>query len=66
MRRVNRPPVVGKHIEDTEDDHEECGGPLGLEANSYHHAGSKANNGHENTHDAPFTLDHEAQEEENE
>jgi hypothetical protein len=59
------PPIVGEDIEDAEDDDKEGSGPLGLETNGNHDAGNEPNNGDEHTRDAPFTLDDETQEEEN-
>jgi hypothetical protein len=60
------PPVVGEHVEDTQYNDKEGRGPFGLEANSNHDARGQSNNRDKDTHDTPFTLDHETQEQEDE
>lgn len=64
MQRVHAPPVVGKHIEDTQNDNEEDGGPLGLEANGDHAAGGKTEYGNEYSGDAPCALEDEPEKQE--
>lgn len=66
MRAVYAPEVVDEDVEDAEGDHEEGGGPFGLEADSDHNAGGKTNKGDEETGDAPLSSDHEPEEEEDE
>lgn len=63
---MNGPPVVGENVENTQNYYEERSRPLGLEANSNHDTGSETDNGNENTDEAPFTLDNEPKEEEDE
>ena len=66
MCGMHGPPVVGKYIEDTQDNDEECSGPLGLEADGNHDASGKTNDRDKDTDDVPFALKNEAKEEENE
>lgn len=64
VRGVHRPEVVRDDVEDAEDKDEEGGGPLGLEADGNHDARDEADDRDEHAPDAPFSLDDEAQEEE--
>lgn len=64
MRVVDGPEVVDEDVEDGEDEDEEDGGPLGLEADGDHHAGDEADDGHEDAREAPLALEDEAEEEE--
>ena len=61
-----RPPVVREHVEATQYEDEEDGGPFGLETDGNHSAGDKTNDGDENTRNAPFTLKDESEEKEDE
>jgi len=60
------PPVICKHVEDTENDNEEDSGPLGFEADGYHTASSKTKKRNEHPGDTPFSLEDESKEQENE
>ena len=66
MCGMHGPPVVGKYIEDTQDNDEECSWPLGLEADGNHDASGETNDRDKDTDDVPFALKNEAKEEENE
>jgi len=61
---VHAPPVVGKDVENTEDQNEERCRPLSLETNSNHDAGTKTNDRNKDSDQAPFTLDDETKEKE--
>jgi len=61
---VNAPPIIGKYVEDGQQYNQEGCGPLGLETNSDHDAGGEAEQRHEDTTDAPRTLEDKANEEE--
>ena len=63
---MHAPPVVGEHVEDAEHQDEECGRPFSLEADSDHDACGETDDGDEDTTQVPFTLDNEAEEEEDE
>lgn len=63
---VDGPPVVGKDIENAQDEDKEASRPLRLEADRNHNASAHADNGDQNTHDRPFTLDDESEEQEDE
>lgn len=63
---MNAPPVVSKHVEDTQNDDKEGGRPLCLEANGNHDTSGKTNNGDKETHKGPFSLNNEAEEKEDE
>jgi len=64
--RVHAPPVVNEHVEDTQNHHEEDGGPLGFEADGDHPAGSETEKGDNHSCDAPCALDAESEEQEDE
>ena len=38
MRRMDAPPIVRKYIKNAQNEYQECGGPLGFEADSNHAA----------------------------
>jgi hypothetical protein len=63
---MDAPPVVGKHVEHAQDEHEERGRPLGLEPYRNHTARAQPNDRHEHPPDAPLSLNHESQKEEDE
>ena len=63
---MDAPPVVSKDVEDAENEDEEGGRPLGLEANSDHSASAETKDRDENTHEAPLALEDEAKEQEDE
>jgi len=63
---VDGPPVVGEHVEDTQDDDEEYRRPFGLKADSYHDAGRETKNGDEYTSNAPSSLKNKTEEQEDE
>jgi hypothetical protein len=50
------PPIVHKYVEQREEDNEETSGPLGFEADRYHDASRKANQGEDYTGKIPFSL----------
>jgi len=58
------PPVVGKDIEDAQHEHKEGGRPFGFKADCDHYACGKTNDRHKYPNNAPFALQNEAQEEE--
>lgn len=60
------PPVVDEHVEYGEQDDEERGRPLGLEADGDHPARDEAEDGDEHAGDGPFALDDEPDEKEDE
>jgi hypothetical protein len=64
--RWDTPEVVGKRIEDAEDDDQEGCGPPGLEADCNHGAGGETEDGDEQPGDTPLSLDDETDEEEDE
>ena len=64
VRAVNAPPVIDEDVENAEDDDQERGGPLRLETDGDHRACCETDQGHEDTTDAPFTAEGEADEEE--
>jgi len=64
VSRVDIPPVVREDVEDAKNKDKESGWPLGLEANSNHATGSKTEDRYNDTHDRPFALEDETQEEE--
>ena len=66
MCRVDTPPVVGKYVENAEDNYEERRGPFRLEADSNHNAGRETKYGHKDTGNAPVPLENETDEKENE
>jgi hypothetical protein len=63
---VYTPPVVGEHVEHTQDKDEESGRPFGLEADSNHPACTQTDNRHEHSSDAPLSLNDKSQKEEDE
>ena len=63
---VDAPPVVDKDVEDAEDEDEERGRPLGLEADGNHRARGETDERHKEPSDAPLAAEGEANEEENE
>ena len=63
---MNAPPVIGKHVEHAQDEHQESSRPLGLEPDGNHAACSQADNRHEYSPDAPLSLNDESQKEEDE
>lgn len=58
--------TANTHVEYTEQQNQEASAPASLEANSDHDARAKAENGNDDSCDAPVTLDDEADEEEDE
>ena len=60
-----RPPVVDQDVENTENNHEDNGAPLGLESNDNHHARHKSEDAHENPPEAPRAGKDEPDEQEN-
>ena len=64
MRAVDGPPVVDEYVEDAEHDDEERRGPLGFEPYSDHSAGRETDQRYEDTSDAPFATEREADEQE--
>lgn len=60
------PPIVGKHVEDTQHDDQKGGRPLGFKADGNHGACGEAKESEEYTSYAPFSLKNEAQEQEDE
>lgn len=63
---MDAPPVVGEHIEHAQDEDEESGRPLRLEPNGDHTTCSQPDDRHERSADAPLSLNHKSQEEEDE
>ena len=63
---MNAPPVVGEHVEHAQDENEESGRPLGLEPDRNHTACTQPNDRHEHSPEAPLSLDHESQKQEDE
>ena len=63
---MDAPPVVREHVEDTQNDNKECGGPLCLEANGYHGASGETEDGYEESSNAPTPLEDESEEKEDE
>lgn len=61
---VHAPPVVDEHVENTQGQDEESGGPFGLEANGNHATCCQTNHGNERTGPTPFSPDHESDEKE--
>lgn len=66
VRRVHAPPVVDEHVEDAQQEDEERGAVLCLEANGDHDAGSEADDGDEHAGKGPGALEDKADEEEDE
>lgn len=64
MCTMYAPPVVGKDVEDTQDDDQERSRPLGFEANSDHDASGKTEKRDKDTTYAPLALEDEANEQE--
>ena len=63
---MDAPPVVGEHIEHTQDEDEESGRPLGLEPDRNHTACTQTDDRHKYSPEAPLSLDDESQKEEDE
>lgn len=63
---MHRPPVVGENIEGAEDENQECSRPFGLEANRDHSTCAQTDDRDKQTCNAPFALDNESQEQEDE
>jgi len=63
---MHAPPVVDEHVEDAQNENEESSRPFGLEPNGYHGACNEANYGDEYAGNAPFALEDETKEKENE
>ena len=70
MRRVaasaHGPEVVDEQIEDAQDDDEQDGAELGLEADNHHDAGAGAKDADNDAPDGPLAAEDEADEEEDE
>lgn len=66
MRAIDAPPVVDEDIERAEHNHEERSGPLRLEADGNHCARAEPNKRDKYATDAPFTSEHESDEQEDE
>lgn len=66
MRGVHAPPVVRENVEDTQNNDEEDGRPLGFEANGYHTAGTETEERHKHPCDAPCALKDESEEQKDE
>ena len=64
--RVDAPPVVDKHIEDTEEGDEETSAPLCLEPNGDHDASTETDDRDEDSSERPASLEDESDEEEDE
>ena len=64
MCRMQAPPIVRKDIEYTQNNDEEGGGPLGLEAEGDHDTRSETEDGKEYSSKAPSALDNESKEKE--
>ena len=64
--RVDAPPVVDEHIEDTEEGDEETGAPLCLEPNGDHDASTETDDRDEDSSERPASLEDESDEEEDE
>jgi hypothetical protein len=62
---MNSPPIIGEDVENAQHHNQECGRPLGLEADGNHNTSSKTNEGDEDPDKAPFSLENESKEEEN-
>jgi len=60
------PPVVGEHVEHAQEEDEESSRPLRFEADSNHTARSQTNDRHKHSSNAPLSLNHESQKEEDE
>jgi len=63
---MNAPPVVDKYVEHAQDENEESGRPLGLEADGNHATCTQTDDRHEYSPDAPLSSEHESQEKEDE
>jgi hypothetical protein len=64
--RWDTPEVVGKGVEDAEDDDQEGRGPSGLKADCNHRAGGETEDGDEQPGNTPLSLNDETDEEEDE
>jgi ABC-type nickel/cobalt efflux system permease component RcnA len=64
MRRVDAPPVVDKDVENRKKDDEERSGPLCLEADGDHDAGTEADDGNDHARECPCALKHKSDEKE--
>lgn len=64
--RVDAPPVVDEHIEDTEEGDKETGAPLCLEPNGDHDASTETDDRDEDSSERPASLEDESDEEEDE
>ena len=62
---MHGPPIVDENVENGQEEDEEGGGPLCLEANDDERDGKKTNDGERNANQRPLALDDEAEEEEN-
>ena len=66
VRAINAPPIIDKDIEGTEDNHEECRRPFGLETDGNHSASGKTNQRDKCSRNAPLSPKHKSDEEEDE
>ena len=64
MCAVHAPPVVDEDVEYTQNNDQEGGRPFCLEANCYHGARGKTNEGYDEASYAPFALNHVPEEKE--
>lgn len=61
---MDRPEVVDKQVEDAQKQNQETGAPTSLESDGNHDAGTKTEDGDQDTRHRPGTLDHKANEKE--
>jgi hypothetical protein len=62
--RGNTPPIVGKGVENAQNDDKESGRPFSFETNGDHTARSQTEDRDEEAGDTPLSLDNEAKEQE--
>ena len=63
---MNAPPVVGKHVEHTQDEDEEGSRPFSLETDGDHTTCAQADDRHKHSPETPLSLNDESQKEEDE